>query len=426
MRNDASQGCQHKASLDRQDRAAGNKSPAGANIRHQIPLVGGTRCGRICSTKQKMLRDYQSAVIQELKDSLSDHSKIVISCPTGSGKTILAIEGIIPMLAKPIAWITHRVELAEQVQKHNSDITLIMSQSRNDIKGFASIIVDEGHHVAANSYQRIINDNPNAIVICLTATPYRGDGIGLGSCGFSKIISGPDIYTLTQDRWLCPAKVFVPVSETQSEWTARAATFTMMQHNFTKALVYSQSIKSAYQMMHELSKKDIPSAIVTSTMKMDERNDSILQFKSGGVKVLLNHTIFTEGNDIPGIDMIVLNRFTYSRCLWRQMTGRGLRPSPKKEYCTVLDLAGNGLLHGSIYDEEIFSLDGSVITTTSRECPSEIRETETENQKQKKLNKGESLKLWTPKPKPIRIIESLQKLKLNSPLQRLRTGCIAY
>ena len=426
MRNDASQGRQYQASLARPHRAAGNKSPAGANLRHQIPLVGGTRCGRICSTKQKMLRDYQSAVIQELKDSLSDHSKIVISCPTGSGKTILAIEGIIPMLAKPIAWITHRVELAVQVQKHNSDITLIMSQSRNDIKGFASIIVDEGHHVAANSYQRIINDNPNAIVICLTATPYRGDGIGLGSCGFSKIISGPDIYTLTQDRWLCPAKVFVPVSETQSEWTARAATFTMMQHNFTKALVYSQSIKSAYQMMHELSKKDIPSAIVTSTMKMDERNDSILQFKSGGVKVLLNHTIFTEGNDIPGIDMIVLNRFTYSRCLWRQMTGRGLRPSPKKEYCAVLDLAGNGLLHGSIYDEEIFSLDGSVITTTSRECPSEIRETETENQKQKKLNKGESLKLWTPKPKPIRIIESLQKLKLNSPLQRLRTGCIAY
>ena len=36
MRNDASQGCQHKASLDRQDRPAGNKSPAGANLRHQI------------------------------------------------------------------------------------------------------------------------------------------------------------------------------------------------------------------------------------------------------------------------------------------------------------------------------------------------------------------------------------------------------
>jgi len=373
-----------------------------------------------------MLKDYQSAVVKELIDSLNDHSKIVISCPTGSGKTILAIEGIIPILPKPIAWITHRIELAEQVQKHNSDITLIMSQSRNDIHGFASIIVDEGHHVAANSYQRIINENPNAIVICLTATPYRGDGIGLGSCGFSKIISGPDIYTLTQDRWLCPAKVLVPASETQSEWESRAAALVMSQHKFTKALVYSHSIKEAYKMMDELTKRNISSAIVTSNMKMDDRNESVLQFKSGDVKVLLNHTIFTEGNDIPGIDMIVLNRFTYSRCLWRQLTGRGLRPSPKKEYCTVLDLAGNGLLHGSIYDKEIFSLDGSVITTTSRECPSEIKETEIENQKQKTLNKGESLKLWTPKPKPIRIIESLQRLKLNSPLQRLRTGCIAY
>ena len=376
MRHDASKRRQCASGIARSHRAARNEGPAGANLRHQIPFMGGTSCGRLRSTTQQMLRDYQNAVVKELIDSLNDHSKIVISCPTGSGKTILAIEGIIPILPKPIAWITHRIELAEQVQKHNSDITLIMSQSRNDIHGFASIIVDEGHHVAANSYQRIINENPNAIVICLTATPYRGDGIGLGSCGFSKIISGPDIYTLTQDRWLCAAKVLVPASETQSEWESRAAALAMSQHNFTKALVYSHSIKEAYKMMDELTKRNISSAIVTSNMKMDDRNESVLQFKSGDVKVLLNHTIFTEGNDIPGIDMIVLNRFTYSRCLWRQMTGRGLRPSPKKEYCTVLDLAGNGLLHGSIYDKEIFSLDGSVITTTSRECPSEIKETE--------------------------------------------------
>lgn len=51
--NDASQGREHSPSLDRQDRAAGNKGPAGANIRHQIPFMGGTRCGRLRSTKQQ-------------------------------------------------------------------------------------------------------------------------------------------------------------------------------------------------------------------------------------------------------------------------------------------------------------------------------------------------------------------------------------
>ena len=53
MRHDAGQGREHSPSLARQDRATGNKSPAGANIRHQIPFMGGTRCGRIRSTKQQ-------------------------------------------------------------------------------------------------------------------------------------------------------------------------------------------------------------------------------------------------------------------------------------------------------------------------------------------------------------------------------------
>ena len=60
MRNDASQGREHSPSLARQDRPAGNKSPAGANLRHQIPFVGGTRCGRICSTKQRKMNNFHT------------------------------------------------------------------------------------------------------------------------------------------------------------------------------------------------------------------------------------------------------------------------------------------------------------------------------------------------------------------------------
>jgi DNA repair protein RadD len=373
--------------------------------------------------KTNRLRDYQSKIVEEFKAARPAHRRIVVACPTGSGKTILAVDGIIPLLEGPIAWVTHRTELAEQVRRHKCPVHVIMAQSREPVRGYKSIIVDEGHHVAATSYQKIIRQNPGALIVCLTATPYRMDGVGLGACGFTKIIVGPDIYELTQRRWLSAAKVFVPASERQGAWEPRAAIRSMLKHKFTRALVYCHRIKAAREMAQILNEIKIPAGVVTGDMDSLERAKIVTQFAKGRIKVLLNHTIFTEGNDIPAIDMIVLNRLTHSRCLWRQMTGRGLRPSPQKTHCIVLDLAGNSLLHGSIYDKEIFSLQGSVETTSARECPSEIKEeTETEIEN---LNKGETLKLWTPKPKPVKIIENLQKLKSISLLRRSRTDCIA-
>jgi superfamily II DNA or RNA helicase len=41
--------------------------------------------------------------------------------------------------------------------------------------------VDETHHVRAESYRRILEFYPDAIVLGLTATPCRGDGRGLGN-----------------------------------------------------------------------------------------------------------------------------------------------------------------------------------------------------------------------------------------------------
>lgn len=364
------------------------------------------------------LRDYQSQIVEEFKVAMLTHKRIIVACPTGSGKTILAVDGIIPLLDGPIAWVTHRCELAEQIRRHKCPVNVIMAQGREIVNGYKSIIIDEGHHIAANSYQKIIQQNPDALIVCLTATPYRMDGVGLGVCGFTKIIVGPDIYELTKNRWLSPAKVFVPSSETQGAWEPKAAIQSMLSHKFSRAIVYCHRIKAAYEMEQILNNMKISAGVVTGDMDLQNRSKILAQFKRGSIKVLLNHTIFTEGNDIPAIDMVVLNRLTYSRCLWRQTTGRGLRPSPQKTYCIVLDLAGNALLHGSIYDKEIFSLQGSVETTNARECPSKItQEIETETEIEN-LNTGEKLKLWTPKPKPVKIIENLQKLKSISLLRR--------
>jgi superfamily II DNA or RNA helicase len=121
--------------------------------------------------------------------------------------------------------------------------------------------------------------------------------------------------------------------------------------------------------------------------------------------------------DVPNVDLVVLNRHTLSRCLWKQMIGRGTRNATGKKECTVLDLAGNGVLHGSIYDKEIYDLNGKVESTESRTLTPIAASDE-----KYKHNQGEELKEWKPQPKPIRLIESLQRLKSKSPLHRLKTA----
>jgi DNA repair protein RadD len=42
------------------------------------------------------------------------------------------------------------------------------------------VVIDEAHHVVADTYRKIIELYPDAILLGLTATPCRADGRGLG------------------------------------------------------------------------------------------------------------------------------------------------------------------------------------------------------------------------------------------------------
>jgi len=81
-------------------------------------------------------------------------------------------------------------------------------------------------------------------------------------------------------------------------------------------------------------------------------------FRAGKIKVLTNCALFDEGLDIPGLDGVILARPTASLGRYLQMVGRALRPSPSKEYASIIDLAGNWERHGLPDDDRTWSLDG--------------------------------------------------------------------
>lgn len=363
------------------------------------------------------LHGYQREVVDRFAASLN-HKRIVIACPTGSGKTAIAIHGIAPLLPRPVLWLTHRVELVRQVQSHNSGIATSTIQSAKAATGYASLVIDEGHHVCASTYRAIMGRNNSATIVALTATPYRMDGVGLGSCGFTKIIYGPDTLWLTQRGYLCPVRVMVPKSESTRSWNPKATAKAISGARFKSAIVYCRSILDAHQTEAELLSLGISASCVDGSMPQMRRDGNMRAFTAGKVKVICNHSILTEGNDVSSVDLVVLNRATESRCLWRQMIGRGVRIEPGKSICTVMDLAGNGITHGSIYDKETFDLNGRVECVESREFDTKGSRDHSEYD----YNTFEELKEWKPLKQPTALVESLQRQSGKSLLLRLTTG----
>jgi hypothetical protein len=61
-------------------------------------------------------------------------------------------------------------------------------------------------------------------------------------------------------------------------------------------------------------------------------------YQRGGVQVITNCMVLTEGTDLPRTGCILHAKPTKSATLYEQMTGRGLRTYPGKSDCIVLDL----------------------------------------------------------------------------------------
>lgn len=89
-------------------------------------------------------------------------------------------------------------------------------------------------------------------------------------------------------------------------------------------------------------------ASVSQRTPKKEREAIVRAHKAGELKVITNRDILTTGYDAPAVDLLAMFRATKSASLYIQMIGRGMRPSPGKDECLVLDYAGNVEQHGPV------------------------------------------------------------------------------
>lgn len=355
------------------------------------------------------LRPYQRKAVDDLRIALRKARSALWVGPTGSGKTVIFSSIASGTVANQrYVWIVvHRQELLLQTSRSLSELgimhgliapkftpgfeyvqvcsvqTLVKRLEAGRMGAVDLIVLDEAHHAAAGSWNKVIKARPNAKLIGVTATPLRLDGQGLGSAHggvFDTMIVGPSTRELIEAGFLVRPVVYAPehrldlsgVKMRGGDYAPGEAAKRVDKPTITgdavkhyaklcpgePAIVFCASIGHAEHVAQEFRSAGFRSESIDGGMGDGERRSLIEGLGSGRVQVLTSCEIVSEGTDIPVVSAAILLRPTASLGLYLQQVGRALRPAPGKSRALILDHVGNCIRHGLPDDEWEWSLDG--------------------------------------------------------------------
>ena len=330
-----------------------------------------------------MLRDYQIDICSRVSEAFEHHRSVMVQMPTGTGKTMVLAELVKQLMMKDegvrILIVAHRRELIEQIKatikrmkmdSRNITVESIQTISRRiDALDFipSLVVIDEAHHALAKTYKMMWDAWPDARFLGLTATPCRLNGKGFTDL-FDVLVQSWDIPTFIKEKWLSTYD-FVSIktdSRTQqliSSLKKRGAdgdyqvkemdavlnkrpsierlyNCVMEYAHNRKGFVYAININHARSIAEYYQSQGVNAVAIDSHTTVKERERFISSFRSGGLQVLVNVDIFSEGFDCPDVEFIQLARPTLSLAKYLQMVGRGLRPSKGKTNCMIIDNVG--------------------------------------------------------------------------------------
>ncbi len=341
------------------------------------------------------------------------HLSALVSLPTGTGKTEVALDLMRRALEQDSTGrallLMHRRELVTQTADRirirqpqlADDVGIVMGgvceQDKRIIvatvqsligKGenrmaplrqiqqsglFVFLAVDEAHHAVARGYRDVADtlraSAPSLRHLGLTATPVRHDHDDLSQ-----------VYTLAYYRSICwavesgylvpPEGIRVGTDVSLSGVRCKGGDFVdeslgqalntpafndmlvKIYQEFLaglRTLVFCATVKHAQAVQEAFEKAGISVGLIVGTTLDDKRHAIVATFVRGEISVIVNVGVFTEGIDIPCAEGLIMARPTRSAVLYTQIVGRVLRLSPGKVKATVVDVTGTG--------QTLFTLD---------------------------------------------------------------------
>ena len=350
---------------------------------------------------------YQQEILDKLEAErqFSGRNKNLVVAATGTGKTVISAFDYKNFREKNrlgnnrLIFVAHREEILIQAlatfrailkdynfgslftgnfKTESFDHLFITIQSFNSQKFYEKtpanfydfIIIDEFHHATADSYQPMISHFKPKVLLGLTATPERSDGINvaryfddhisaeirlpeaiemklLSPFQYFGITDSVDLKNITWKRGSYDEEELNRLYVSDESSAGKRASLIMnsvlkyltdLEH--TKGLGFCVSVRHAKFMSDFFSGAGISSIYLTGDSPGDLRQNAREMLRNGSIKFIFVVDIYNEGVDIPEINTILFLRPTKSLLLFIQQLGRGLRLSPGKECLTVLDFIG--------------------------------------------------------------------------------------
>jgi superfamily II DNA or RNA helicase len=378
---------------------------------------------------------YQQEILDRLEAerTIRNHYRNLIVAATGTGKTVISALDYKrfcqqnPKGLNRLLFIAHREEILRQsmdcfrnvlrdenfgdlfvgaYQPEQINHLFMSIQTFNSRKFNESttpdfydfIIVDEFHHAAAKTYQRLLEHYKPKILLGLTATPERMDGQDILSYFDNRIAAEIRLPEAIDRKLLSPFQYF-GVTDTidldDLKWSCGgydsrelSNVYTMNGHiankraeliitallkyvtdiNEVKGLGFCVSIAHVKFMADFFNEKGIPSIALTGLSSDDERNTAKAKLLKGQIRLIFVVDLYNEGIDIPEINTVLFLRPTQSLTIFLQQLGRGLRLSEDKECLTVLDFIGQANKHYNF--EEKFT---ALLSNTNRSLANELK-----------------------------------------------------
>lgn len=281
-----------------------------------------------------------------------------------------------------------------------------------DPNEFRIVAIDECHHATATTYRRVAThfqflppegfrpvsartaedalrcqrarmaawdkiSEADRLLLGITATPQRGDGVGLEGV-FQRIVYSRSIQDMMREGFLCRLRGIRVASLTSLDQVRLKAgdldvadlaeAVNVLSRNQLavqayrehaagrRAVVFCVNVAHAKSLAASFVTAKYRAAAIDGGMPSPERQDILRAFREREMDVLCNCQILTEGWDDPGVDCIIHARPTKSSLLYIQMTGRGTRLHAGKTDCLVIDVVDQTRRHALVSLPSLFGL----------------------------------------------------------------------
>lgn len=338
----------------------------------------------------------QRQALKELQNTRNRNiNKAMVIAATGSGKTYLAAFDANFFGAKRLLFIVHKDTILTQAlntfskvfgqersyglfngkySEIDKDFIFASNQMLSkhlelfSPEEFDYIIIDEVHHAAASTYQKIIEYFKPSFLLGLTATPDRMDGedvyqmfgnnvpfdLRLRDALENHLIVPFHYYGIKDDLISYQSDGSVEGNRLLIQSISSSLHCSFVRDEIEKhrpegklrCIGFCRNVEHAKEMAMQMMNLGYSTAYLTGSSSLGERIRIFqrLEDKNDPLELVFAVDILNEGIDVPSINMVLFLRPTESSTIFIQQLGRGLRKYENKQYLIVLDFIANSYL----------------------------------------------------------------------------------